>query len=171
MTSLLVISFIFRSMPNIYHGASSQKQLTAKSFSSYSPEAVTRRCSKKKKVFLKISQNSQKNNCARVSFLTKSLAKFLRTPIFIEHAWWLLLSSCGSCYSLQKPKQKFKDWYICSCSVTKYKITVALFLFCYFSKSKIYWHSKLHLKRVRTLKFTQCIESLNVGHLKRRKVK
>ena len=125
----------------------------------------------KKKVFLKISQNSQKNNCARVSFLTKSLATFLRTPIFIEHACWLLLPRCGSCYSFQKPKQKFKDWDICSRSVTKYKITVSLFLFCYFSKSKIYWHSELHLKRVRTLKFTQCIESLNVGHLKRRKVK
>ena len=34
------------------------------------PEAVSRRCSVKK-VFLEISQNSQKNTCARVSFLIK----------------------------------------------------------------------------------------------------
>ena len=33
-------------------------------------EAVTQRCSVKK-VFLKISQNSQENTCARVSFLIK----------------------------------------------------------------------------------------------------
>ena len=47
-----------------------------------------------KKVFLKISQNSQENTCARVSFLIKRLwnrcfpvdfAIFLRTSIFIEH--------------------------------------------------------------------------------------
>ena len=34
------------------------------------PEAVVRRCSGKK-AFLEISQNSQENNCARVSFLKK----------------------------------------------------------------------------------------------------
>ena len=33
-------------------------------------EAVVRRCSAKK-VFLKVSQNSQENACARVSFLIK----------------------------------------------------------------------------------------------------
>ena len=55
-----------------------------------------------KKVFLEISQNSQENTCARVSFLIKLLAsdhrcfpvnfvKFLRAPFFIEHLWWLLL--------------------------------------------------------------------------------
>ena len=37
-------------------------------------EAVARRCSVKK-VFLKISQNSQENTCARASFLIKSLAQ------------------------------------------------------------------------------------------------
>ena len=40
------------------------------------PEAVTRGCSVKK-VFLEISQNSQENTCARVSF-------------FMKHLWWLL---------------------------------------------------------------------------------
>ena len=58
-------------------------------------------------MFLKISQNSQKNTCARVSFLIKlqtllrkrrwhrrfpvNFTKFLRTSFFIEHLWWLLL--------------------------------------------------------------------------------
>ena len=57
-----------------------------------------------KKVFLKMSQNSQENTCARISFLITLLkkrlwqrcfpvnfAKYLRTPFFIEHLWWLLL--------------------------------------------------------------------------------
>ena len=67
-------------------------------------EAVVQRCSVKK-VFLEISQNSQENTCARVSFLIKlqaatllkkrlwhrcfpvNFVKFLRTPFFIEHLW------------------------------------------------------------------------------------
>ena len=76
-------------------------------------EAVVQRCSIKK-VFLKISQNSQENTCARVSFLIKSqtlglrpatvlkkrlwyrcfpvnFAEFLRTPFSIEHLRWLIL--------------------------------------------------------------------------------
>ena len=67
-------------------------------------EAVARRCSVKK-VFLEISQNSQKNTCARVSLLIKcrsqsatllkkrlwhrcfyvNFAKFLRTSLITEH--------------------------------------------------------------------------------------
>ena len=57
-------------------------------------EAVTRRCSVKK-TFLEISQNSQENTCARVSFFVKKEAlakvfsyesvKILRTPFLIEH--------------------------------------------------------------------------------------
>ena len=66
-----------------------------------------------KKVFLKISQNSQENACARVSFLISSrpeacnfikketltqvfpgnFAKFLRTALAIEHPWWLRLNN------------------------------------------------------------------------------
>ena len=73
-------------------------------------EAVTRRCSVKK-VFLKISQNSQENTCARVSFLMKLQAQtcnftkkealiqifscefceFFKNNFFIEHLQWLLL--------------------------------------------------------------------------------
>ena len=70
-------------------------------------EAVVQRCSVKM-VFLEISQNSQENTCARVSFFKKvaglrpatllkkrlchrcfpvNLAKFLRTPFSIEHLW------------------------------------------------------------------------------------
>ena len=46
-----------------------------------SKEAVARTCSIKK-VFLEISQNSQENTCARVSFLIKLQATFFyRTPL------------------------------------------------------------------------------------------
>ena len=63
-------------------------------------ETVARMCSVKK-VFLEISQNSQENTYARVSFLIKRLwhrcfpmnfAKFLRTPFLTEHLRWLLLT-------------------------------------------------------------------------------
>ena len=77
-------------------------------------EAAVQRCSVKK-VFLEISQNSQENTCAKISFLIKlqalglrpttllkkifwhrcfpvNFAKFLRTPSFIEQLWWLLLN-------------------------------------------------------------------------------
>ena len=68
-------------------------------------EAVVCRCFSKQ-VFLKISQTSQENFCAGVSFwpvynfIKKRLqhrcfpvkfAKFLRTSIFTEHLRWLLL--------------------------------------------------------------------------------
>ena len=69
-------------------------------------EAVVERCSVKK-VFLEISQNSQENTCARVSFLIKlqpkpaallkkrlwhrcfpvNFVKFLRTPFYMEYLW------------------------------------------------------------------------------------
>ena len=58
-------------------------------------EAIVWKCFVKK-VFLKISQDSLENTCARGSFLNKvaglaNFAKFLRAPIFIEHLWWLFL--------------------------------------------------------------------------------
>ena len=54
-----------------------------------------------KKVFLEVSQNSQENTCARVSFLPAALlkkrlwhrcfpvifVKFLKTPFYTEHLW------------------------------------------------------------------------------------
>ena len=42
----------------------------ATSLNGLEPEAVVRRCSIEKE-FLEISQNSQENTCARVSFITK----------------------------------------------------------------------------------------------------
>ena len=76
-------------------------------------EAVAQACSAEK-MLLQISQNSQKNICARVSFSIKlqalgprsatllkkrlwhrcfpvNFVKFLRTPFYTEHLWWLLL--------------------------------------------------------------------------------
>ena len=60
---------------------------------------TTYRCSRPEmfceKMFLKISQNLQENTCARVPFLIKLQARgtyFYRTPVFIEHLWWLLLN-------------------------------------------------------------------------------
>ena len=73
-------------------------------------EAVVRRCSVKK-VFLKISQNSQELPVPESFFnailLKKRLwhrffpvnyAKFLRTPFFTEHLRWLLLTIVVSTY-------------------------------------------------------------------------
>ena len=82
---------------------------------SHYSEAVAQRCSVKK-VFQEISQNSQENTCARVSFLIKlqarpatllkkrlwykcfpvNFAKFLKTPFPIEHLWQLLLFIDGT---------------------------------------------------------------------------
>ena len=73
-------------------------------------EAVVQRCSVKK-LLLEIWQNSQENNCARVSFLIKlrarsatllkkrlwhryfpvNILKFLTLLFHTEHLWWLLL--------------------------------------------------------------------------------
>ena len=52
-------------------------------------ETVTRRCSVKK-VFLKISQNSQETH-KRLWCFPVNFAKFLGTTFFIEHFRWLLL--------------------------------------------------------------------------------
>ena len=86
-------------------------------------EAVAQRCSVKK-VFLEISQNSEENTCARISLLIKlqtfrpatslkeilwhrcflmNFAKFLRTPFFTEHLWWLLLDLSGNALSQTYP--------------------------------------------------------------------
>ena len=74
-------------------------------------EAVVEMCAVEN-VFLEISQNSQKNTCARVSFLIKlpevcncnfierlwhrcfpvNFAKFLRTSFFTEQLRWLRVS-------------------------------------------------------------------------------
>ena len=81
-----------------------------------------------KNVFLEISQNSQENTCARVSFLIKLQASrtqacnfikketlaqvlscefvnFLRIPFFIENLWWLLLEYFTQNNSLRKSER------------------------------------------------------------------
>ena len=59
-------------------------------FESLGSEAVVQRCSVKK-VFLEISQNSQENKSFWHRCFPVNFAKFLRTPCFIEHLWWLFL--------------------------------------------------------------------------------
>ena len=49
----------------------------------YVLEAVTQRCSVKK-VFLEISQNSQENTFARVSFLIKLQAEDLKISLYVR---------------------------------------------------------------------------------------
>ena len=56
------------------------------------PEAVAQRCYVKK-VFLEISQNSQENTCARVSFLIKLQA----SCNFIKKETLALVFSCEFC--------------------------------------------------------------------------
>ena len=80
-------------------------------------EAVARSCAVKK-VFLEISQKSQENTCAKVSFLVKlqvSACNFIKkeTPaqvfpcefceiskntFLIDHLWWLLLKIFKTTY-------------------------------------------------------------------------
>ena len=71
-------------------------RLLLRSFSIFPPEVFC------KKVFLQISQILQENTRARVSFPIKLQAwgsrfpvKFVRTPLFIEYIWWLLLKHVG----------------------------------------------------------------------------
>ena len=77
-------------------------RVTQKNWDVNTSEAATR-VVLYKKVFFEISQQSQKNTCARVSFLLKkrlwrkcfsvNFVKFLRKPFYTEHFWWLLLES------------------------------------------------------------------------------
>ena len=65
-------------------------------------DSSAQRCSVKK-VFLEISQNSQENTCARVSFsffikretlthvFSCGFCEMFQNTFFIEHNWWLLL--------------------------------------------------------------------------------
>ena len=58
-----------------------------------------------KKGVLKNSQNSEEKSCVRVYTCAGlmpatllSFSKFLRTPFYIEHLWWLLLKVFCLCY-------------------------------------------------------------------------
>ena len=110
-------------------------------------ETACKRCSVKN-MFLKISQNSQKNSCVRVFFnkvavlrsatlLKKrlwhrcslvSFARFLRTPFFIEHLRWWLLNFAWFCVLF------IKVYFIFPIIVILYLIVVSIdFCFCTFS--------------------------------------
>ena len=75
-------------MPVIRARMSKLVEKTEQGISLHSSEAIVRRCSVKK-MFLIISQNSQKNTCAKVSFLiklqeeeeTKSAMKYLNCTL------------------------------------------------------------------------------------------
>ena len=88
-----------------------QLQATAFAYKNlWNVEAVVQSCSAKK-LFLEISQNSQENTCARVSFLIKlqalgrcfpdNFVKFLRTPFYWQN-------TSGGCFWKNKSDQKKK---------------------------------------------------------------
>ena len=142
-------------------------KLSLKLLSKYakeSTESVSWKCSLKK-VFLKIPQNSQENKhlCQSLCFskgaglrpatlLKKSLwhtcfpvnlVKFLRSPFFIEHPWWLLLNlklqNCNSVFlsnlfhfsllSLKNFDKKFRDWHVSSKMALHFAILQRKFTF------------------------------------------
>ena len=92
-----------------------------------------------KKMFLEISQNSQKNTCARDSLfyrprpatlLKKSLwhrcfpvnfTKFLRIPISTEHLWWLFLSFTSQRCFIDISEWK-RTWLISICKLNKFTV-------------------------------------------------
>ena len=82
-----------------------------------SPEAVVWRCSSKK-VFLKMSPNSQENTCARVSFLGEI---FKEHQFIIEHLQWPLLEVCPSFWSLTWSTVRFGSFYLTRNAYTYWK--------------------------------------------------
>ena len=90
-------------------------------------EAVFQRCSVEK-MFLEISQNSQKNTCARVSFLIKLQALgeiskntfFYKTPplaaphVSYTALWFLQL------WKLRQPKQQLRTATVCGVGLHSY---------------------------------------------------
>ena len=107
--SLSVSFILLETVMNNGHPAEQEKLEEKRRAFYQSNEAVVQRCSVKK-MSLEIWQNSQENTCARVSFSIKlqaeacnfikkrlwhrcfpmNVAKFLRTPFYIEHLWRLL---------------------------------------------------------------------------------
>ena len=120
-------------------------------------EAAVRRCSVKK-MFLKISQNSQENTCARVSLLIKFQAwdlhrcfpvnflKFSRTPFFIEHLRWLLPiiwkpSKKQHLFILKYYSKSFYSW--CGKIIfVLYFIKISCNLFYFWLRKSISWSIK-----------------------------
>ena len=96
------------------------KQLTK--WTSHPPEAVSRRCSLKtcSYKFRKIHRKKSLPEPEPATLLKKKLwhryfpvnfAKFLKTPFFIEHLWWLLLNPVLLSF-VSEPRGKFR-WLQC----------------------------------------------------------
>ena len=86
------------------------------------------------KVFLQISQNSQENTCARVSF-PWFFAKFLIIAFIIEHLWWLLLNFWNSfqlCY--KRTQVQVFSYEFCKTSENSFSVkqskTISSDLYC-----------------------------------------
>ena len=70
MFLLILLSLYYEHLEKIYFAFEEEKNCSKCINKGFDPKAVTRR-SYVKNVFLKLLQNSQKNTCARVSFLIK----------------------------------------------------------------------------------------------------
>ena len=106
------------------------------------------RCSVKN-IFLEISQSSQENTCARVSFILKEtlwhkcfpvdFAKFLRTPFpfRIEQLWWLLLFLVISKFSQQV--FTYWEWNVFKITNKKTRRTSLTLFWCLYFKLWTYY--------------------------------
>ena len=111
-----------------------------------------------KKVFLEISQNSQKNTCVRDSFLLKlqatlaqvfpvNFAKFLRTAFLQNTSGRLLLNVKNTCFKMSQPYHQ---------RLREYRFTVNIGIKGCFNKTfllkdetmlvKIFYMSHLHVQ-------------------------
>ena len=109
-------------------------------------------------MFLKISQNSLENTCARVSFLIKLLAlfkkrlwhkcfpvnftKFRRTPRFTEHLRWLLLQMFSFKFYETVLNRYFKEHHHATVSETFTNTS-----FCYIFQGGFYSPKKARQQR------------------------
>ena len=84
-------------------------------------EAAVLKCSWKY-LFLKISQYSQEKRLQHSCF-SMNIAKFLRTPLRVEHTWWLLLLMEMVRYHLMRCNCK-PDYFLCLSAV---QFALALF--------------------------------------------
>ena len=91
-TTGLAFSFAKDNLPDLVSSIASNAASNA--IQKQSPEVFC------EKGILRNFTNSQENTCARASFLIRlwhrcfpvNFVKFLRTRLFIEHFWWLLLA-------------------------------------------------------------------------------
>ena len=113
--------------------------LTQLDFGEYSSKQEQKNRSTRPEVFLNISQSSQENTCARISFLIKkrpeacnlkkilwhrcfpvNFAKFLRAPFFTEQLWWLLLKKTTT--NRQKTNHILFNCFVSSANITLFAL-------------------------------------------------